>query len=88
TPQRPHPMMPLTHPFALAHTGGQVLETPQKALPRNVIAVFLCLIGFAPMGDGPVRKAGRTTFCVFRTSPAIAFESNDLSLTERSISHV
>jgi hypothetical protein len=81
-------MMPLTHPFALAHTGGQVLETPQKALPRNVIAVFLCLIGFAPMGDGPVRKAGRTTFCVFRTSPAIAFESNDLSLTERSISHV
>lgn len=69
---------PLASPKALAHTGGQVLETPRKALPRNVIAVFLCLIGFAPMGDGPVRKAGRTTFCVFRTSPAIAFESSQL----------
>lgn len=74
----------LTAYTMLTYAFHQVLNTPQTALPRNVIAVFLCLIGFVPMGDGPVRKAGRTSVCVCSTSPAIALNSMALSLANRS----
>lgn len=55
----------------------QVLITLRLAVPRADDAVFLCPTGFAPMGDGPVRKAGRTSSRVLSTSPASALISAD-----------
>ena len=60
---------------APAYPVAQVLVTPQTAAPRVVKAVFLCPTGFAPMGDGPDRKAGRTSVCVLLTSPTSALVS-------------
>ena len=60
-----------------AYNSQQVLNTPQRAVPRAVNAVFLCPTGFAPLGDGPVRKAGRTSLCVCSTSPTSALNSAD-----------
>lgn len=78
-------MIPLAWLVLPVYRYRQVLETPQRALPRPVMAVFLLYrIGFAPMGDGSVREADRTSLCVFRTSPAPAFESRVLSLAKRS----
>ncbi len=68
-------MNPLGRARKAAYSIQQVLETPQVAAFRVDKAVFLCPTGFAPMGDGPVRKAGCTSTCVFLTSPAIALES-------------
>jgi hypothetical protein len=48
---------------------GQVLNTPSRAAPRVVNAVFLCPHVFAPMGDGPGRKAGRSSLFDCSTSP-------------------
>ncbi len=61
--------------FSPAYSMRQVLNTPQEAVPRPDNAVFLCPTGFAPMGDGPVRKAGRTSSCVYSTSPTSALNS-------------
>jgi len=58
-----------------AYDSSQVLNTLQEAVPRADDAVFLCLHSFAPMGDGPVRKAGRTSSCVCSTSPTNALNS-------------
>jgi len=60
---------------AKAYNSFQVLNTLQEAVPRADDAVFLCLHSFAPMGDGPVRKAGRTSSCVCSTSPTNALNS-------------
>lgn len=53
----------------------QALVTPAQAAPRSVIAVFLCPIGFAPLGDALRRKAGGPTCVGLRTSPTNAFVS-------------
>lgn len=58
-----------------AYDSQQVLVTPQTAVLHSVNVDFLCPTGFAPMGDGSVRKAGRTSVCVLLTSPASALVS-------------
>lgn len=69
---------------AKAYNSFQVLNTLQEAVPRADDAVFLCLHSFAPMGDGPVRKAGRTSSCVCSTSPTNALNSVASLKKERS----
>jgi hypothetical protein len=59
------------------YDGSQVLNTPQRAVPRADDAVFLCLKSFAPMRVGPVRKAGRTSLCVCSTTPTTALNSSE-----------
>lgn len=51
------------------YASSQVLITPTQADPRSVIAVFLCPIGFAPLGDAPIRKDGGPTCVGLSTSP-------------------
>ena len=47
------------------YDGRQVLNTLSKAVPRAVIAVFLCPTGFAPMGERlSVRTAARLSTSV------------------------
>ena len=58
-----------------AYNVQQVLVTPQTAVLHSVNVDFLCPTGFAPMGDGSVRKAGRTSVCVLLTSPTSAVVS-------------
>ena len=62
----------------------QVLATLQVAVPRAEIAVFLRPNMFAPMGVGPVRKAGRTSTCVLLTTPTNALASV-VQVSSRSI---
>jgi hypothetical protein len=83
------PNAPLTLSPVPAHTGAQVLKTPKLAVPRNVIAVFLCLSDwFCSYGQGGlVRKAGRTSSFVF-SHPVRPAENRVSSLETRSISHV
>jgi hypothetical protein len=82
--------VPIRFLIALAATKSsgydddQVLNTPQEAVPRADYAVFLCLHSFAPMGDGLVRKDGRTSSCVCSTSPANALNSVESLKKERS----
>lgn len=78
-------MIPLEPAARPAHNFEQVLVTPTQAVPRSVIAVFLCLNRIAPLGDGPIRKDGRPTCVGLRTSPARAFVSAGRSLDTRSI---
>ncbi len=83
--------VPILFLIALAATKSsgydddQVLNTPHVAVPRVDIAVFLCQIGFAPMGEWLVRKAGRTSTCVCSNSPTNALNSVERSLACRSI---
>jgi phage anti-repressor protein len=83
--------VPIRFLIALAATKSsgydddQVLNTPHVAVPRVDIAVFLCPIGFAPMGEWLVRKAGRTSTCVCSNSPTNALNSVERSLACRSI---
>jgi hypothetical protein len=82
--------VPIRFLIALAATKSsgydddQVLNTPHVAVPRVDIAVFLCPIGFAPMGEWLVRKAGRTSTCVCSNSPTNALNSVESLKKERS----
>lgn len=53
----------------------QVLNTLQVAEPRSDMVVFLRPSDLAPMGEWPVRKAGRTSTCVCSNSPTNALNS-------------
>lgn len=78
-------MTPLATPYAPAYDLRQVLVTPTQAVPRADNAAFLSLPHwFAPMGDGPVREAGRPSCVGLRTSPARVFVSAGKSLCTRS----
>lgn len=59
----------------LGYDAIQVLVTPDdKAVPRAESGFFVPH-RFAPLGDGPDRKAGRPSLSGLRTSPARAFVS-------------
>ena len=70
-----------------AYDSSQVLNTLRIAVPRADDAVFLRLHRFAPMGEWPVRKAGRTSIRVCSNSPAYALNSV-APVSNRSICYV
>ena len=76
-------MIALAGRRGLGYDIRQVLETLRLAVPRADDAVFLCLPSFASLEVGLVRKAGRMSSRMFRTTSASAFESAE-SVSTRS----
>ena len=68
------------------YTSNQVLNTPQKAVPRAVKAVFLYPIGLLLWGMGlSVRLAARLPACV--QHPPLSALNSAAKVSERSNRH-